>query len=318
MATRRKVPPAEEVKEELEEKGEYVSPIREAETYPGPVEEPPVEVDLTAAAGEIFADDLLDEDQALQAIGPPSYTQPLGIVERLIEIMGEIDAVGKKGTNAAQGYKYQRAVDVFLAVRPEFAKRGLLFVTEVLNTRTTLIERPNKTPNVLVEIECNFRVMDGREVLEFSGAGAGIDASGDKSVYKAITGAMKYGIRQLLMLPDENDPEVARPGEKNDIEGGSITITPAHADGVIQGGRQSRATTAQLNNIRESANALGLSPTTLKGVIASTLGMAPDEDRAPEIMDWLATLSFAECGKVAKVLWDRRQSEVTDAESEES
>ena len=60
---RTKVDPVEK-KQELEEKGEYVSPTREAEMKPGPLEEPPDHtdgelVDLQEEAERIFQDEIL-------------------------------------------------------------------------------------------------------------------------------------------------------------------------------------------------------------------------------------------------------------------
>jgi hypothetical protein len=36
--------------------------------------------------------------------------------------------------------------------------------------------------------------------------GTGTD-KGDKAVYKAMTGALKYGLRHAFLIPDESDPE---------------------------------------------------------------------------------------------------------------
>jgi len=303
-ATRQTKPPPdpEGKRAELEAKGEFVNPLRE-ETYPGPMEEPPImiDVDLTEEAREIFKDDLV-----VDAPAKPEAT----LHEKLIEVMAAVDSVGKRGENTSQGYKYQKAVDVFNAVRPEFIKRGMLFTTEVTSSKTTLIERQGLTPNVLVEITCQFYVSDGSQTFRFGGAGAGIDASGDKSVYKAITGAMKYGIRQLLMLPDENDPEKARPEEREDVEGthrGPITITGSNASGVMQGGRQTKATSAQLDAIKKAARELMLTPETMAAHIVSTLGSGPEltgdvNADSAEVLRYLAALSFDECGKVVKEL----------------
>lgn len=311
---------AVETRKKLEGDGVFVSPKKE-ESYPGPMEEPPnhTEAELVAleAASEIFADDMSPEERArLTAEIETLKKQPSAAVgkslhTKLVEVMMAVDAVGKKGQNQAQNYSYQRAVDVFNAVRPEFIKRGMLFLTEVTSSKTTLIERQGKTPNVLVEIECAFTVTDGSEVVRFKGAGAGIDASGDKSVYKAITGSMKYGIRQLLMLPDENDPEVTRIGERDDIEGMPVVVTAAPPVAVQQGGRQHNATSAQIKAIRDASRELMLTPEALHAFIASTLGHSPvitadmtDAEQAAALMSFLENLPFEECGKVVKGLME--------------
>lgn len=321
---------ADQVREDLG--GEYVSPARTEEMYAGPNEEPPImidDLDLTAEAKRIFEGDEVDPEfnpgYVLNGGGVPVPRDLLEqnvqsaiegvhrardsrtIVDKLVAVMDAVDAVEKKGSNAAMGYSYQRAVDVFNTVRPEFIRQGLLFTTSVYKTSTTMIERQGKSPNVLVEIEATFRVTDGHETVEFAGAGAGIDASGDKSIYKAITGCMKYGIRQLLMLPDENDPEKTRPTEKEDVDGQQpVVFTSSNAAataGVIQGGRQHQATSAQIESIRNSARNLMLAPDELAAFIHSILGVGPDLGSNPgDIIGWLSTQTFEDCAKVAQAL----------------
>jgi hypothetical protein len=303
-------------RKDMEEKGTFVSPKRE-ESYPGPIEEPPLlpesELPVLEAAMEIFSDEMSPAERAkleaeVKKVKPIPHEPSLHA--KLVSVMAAVDAVTKKGSNTAQNYSYQRAVDVFNAVRPEFIKRGILFIANVTGTRTTVVDRGGgKAPNILADLEFEFMVTDGKDTFRWTGAASGIDA-GDKGVFKAITGGMKYGVRQLLMLPDENDPEKTRPGEREDVEGpASINISSAKPVAVQQGGRQQNATSAQISAIREASRELMLSPEMLRTFIVSELGSGPDLDpglndnqQAKVLMDYLAALPFEECGKIVKGL----------------
>lgn len=91
----------------------------------------------------------------------------------------------------------------------------------------------------------------------------------------------------------------------------AINITPSSVPGVMQGGRQTNVTTAQINAIRDGANALGLTPETLNAFVLSTLGSAPDlsgidsvNDQAEAVMNHLRSLSFSDAGAIVKGLME--------------
>lgn len=289
-------------------------PILE-ETYPpGTHEEPPLhtpeELVVLETALDIFSDDMSPQERAkMQTEIETLKTMPpvrKSLVDKLVLVMAAIDAVEKKGTNEAQKYSYQRATDVTKEVRREFIKHGLVFVTDIKTVETLPIPRDRGAPNMLVTITGSFRITDGVDTISFDGAGMGQDV-GDKGIYKAITGMLKYGLRTLLLLPDEkDDPEVARQDEREEI---GIQITSATVPGVRQGGRQSQATSAQINAIKEAARELLLSPEGMAAHISSTLGAGPaldplddPNDQAKQVMAYLEALSFDDCGKVAKGL----------------
>ena len=61
-----------------------------------------------------------------------------------------------------------------------------------------------------VDVKMQFSFFDGDapEVapVVLHSYGTGTD-KGDKAVYKAMTGALKYGLRHAFLIPDESDPE---------------------------------------------------------------------------------------------------------------
>lgn len=259
------------------------------------------------AAADTFRDELTPESVAALRDEIKRVTPTLA--QRVTKVMAAIDAVEKKGENKAQGYTYQRAVDVAREVRKAFIEHGLVLTTDIWDTTFQVIPRDNKFPMILVEVRGKFRLTDGVETYEFGGVGHGMDA-GDKGVYKAITGMLKYGLRTLLLLPDErDDPEVTREDEN---EGRAINIAASNVKGVKQGGRQSKATTAQITEVRRRANNLGFGPDQLAVFIDDVLGTSlaseilnTDIDVADQgkyVLDYLGTLPFDECGKVVKAL----------------
>ena len=308
---------AKATRAKLQNEGVFVDPIK-AETYPGPIGEAPphTEEELVTieTALEIFADQMSpaekmrmeNEIEALKA--QPRGRVRLTLIEKISLVMEAIDAVEKKGRNEAQKYDYQRATDVTKEVRREFIKQGLVFVTSITDIETLPIPRDRGTPNMLVTIKGNFEISDGIEAIKFSGVGMGQDV-GDKGVYKAITGMLKYGLRTLLLLPDEkDDPAVARQDEFPEATG-AINISGANVSGVKQGGRQSSATAPQIKAIKDAARELMLSPESMSAFIVSELGSGPKLDpgdlpgeQVKQVMNYLETLSFEDCGKIAKGL----------------
>jgi hypothetical protein len=131
------------------------------------------------------------------------------LARKLVAAMKEIDAVGKQGKNEKQGYGYVRAVDVAKEVRPVLIQNGIGFHYSVISTERW--ERVNPTTgSILYFVEINvlltFTDSETGESVTVQGLGWGMD-SGDKAPYKAMTGALKYGLRMNFIIPDEMDPE---------------------------------------------------------------------------------------------------------------
>lgn len=95
-------------------------------------------------------------------------------------------------------------------------------------------------------------------------------------------------------------------------QGPPINITASDVAGVRQGGRQSKATPAQLQAIRSFARTLAIPPTGLQAVIKASLPARQDPvfdndlddsgDSANLILGFLSGLSFDECGLIVQVL----------------
>lgn len=129
----------------------------------------------------------------------------LPLAAKLAKIGGAVGTVPKNGWNAVQRYKFVQETDLVAAVRPYFAAAGILLHFSV--TEHEIIPRQNPdAKGLLTRIKLHYTVTDGIAVIEGDMDGYGMD-TGDKGVYKAITGAKKYTIMLLLMIDTGDDPE---------------------------------------------------------------------------------------------------------------
>lgn len=140
------------------------------------------------------------------------------LVTKLAEACDAVGGLEKKGRNKEQGYEYLKAADVAKAIRHELFSRGIVIVpneTEFSQERFQTNSGKSATECKLTVI---YKVTDGVEILEFQAFATARDFS-DKAIYKAKTGALKYFLRGLGLIPDEkDDPETesieATPKEK--------------------------------------------------------------------------------------------------------
>jgi hypothetical protein len=135
----------------------------------------------------------------------------MSLLLKLVEVMKAVKSVAKKGKNDAQHYDYVKASDVAAPLRAELATRGILMIPDVVETAhfSTTSAKGTVQQGIHIKVKYTFIDSDTGEKLEFHGYGTGMD-TGDKGIYKAQTGALKYALRMFFLLPDEsgkNDPE---------------------------------------------------------------------------------------------------------------
>jgi len=137
-----------------------------------------------------------------------SYSKK-SLVAKLAEACDAVGGVEKKGRNEFQKYTYVKAADVAKAIRHELFSRGILVL---ISEKAWVVDRiittnsGGEVPLMRLEAEVTFR--DETAVLGPFGAFATAFDSGDKSIYKAKTGLLKYVLRGLGLIPDEkDDPE---------------------------------------------------------------------------------------------------------------
>ncbi len=111
----------------------------------------------------------------------------------------------KGGTNTAQGYKFLSDAQIMEKFNDLFQKNGIVFTygSKITGTQPT----PKNTQTLTnVEVSYEFLDVESGEAISGVAAGQGTD-TGDKGVYKAITGAIKYVFMKTFLIPTGDDPE---------------------------------------------------------------------------------------------------------------
>jgi hypothetical protein len=153
-------------------------------------------------------------EQATEAnvVKLPPRAAPRSLVTKLAEVMAEVERVPKNGHNTNHGYDFVTEADITQAVRRAMSSRKLMMVPTV--EKTSFGDLPTKAGGnlKLCTMSVRFDVMDGEsgELLSVTVVGQGSD-SGDKSAYKAMTGATKYALLKLFLIPTGDDPENEKP-----------------------------------------------------------------------------------------------------------
>lgn len=131
------------------------------------------------------------------------------LAKKLVLAVKAIDAVEKRGKNEKQGYGYVKATDVARAVREVLVEQGVAFTYSCGATERW--EKQTNSGGTLFFVQLGITVTftdveSGDTTGPLVGIGWGMD-SGDKAIYKAMTGALKYALRMNFLIPDELDPE---------------------------------------------------------------------------------------------------------------
>lgn len=158
---------------------------------------------------------------------------PKGLVCKLAEIVAEINHVEKKGRNEFQKYSYVKAADLANVVRQKLSARKILMLSDVIARESVQVQAKDGGTWMFDNIDVLYTFLDGEtgETLCFKMPGTGAD-KGDKAVYKAITGSLKYALRNAFLVPDEAaDPEA---DESTDKEAGKQAAAAIAAQKVAQ------------------------------------------------------------------------------------
>lgn len=125
------------------------------------------------------------------------------IYAKMAAIMKSTKAIGKGRKNESQGYMFRGIDAVYNELHEVFADNGVFPLPKVLEMKRE--ERQTAKGGFLMytvlTIEFTFMADDGSSV-SCTVVGEGMD-SGDKSCNKASSGAMKYALLQVLLIPTE-------------------------------------------------------------------------------------------------------------------
>lgn len=127
------------------------------------------------------------------------------IAAKLNEIQKEVGYMQKGGKNEAQGYKFLSDAQIMEKFNELFQKNKVLFTyaSRITGTQPTPSGKQTLTN---VEVDYEFLDVESGENIFGTAAGQGTDP-GDKGVYKAITGAIKYVFMKTFLIPTGDDPE---------------------------------------------------------------------------------------------------------------
>lgn len=136
--------------------------------------------------------------------------EALGVLTGIQVVMDEIGAIGKNKRNQQQGFNFRGIDDVMNVLHPLLAKAKIIIVPTVEDM--TREERQTTRGGNLIYtlLKVTFRFISTVDASQISVTvyGEGMD-SGDKSINKAMSIAMKYACFQVFCIPTEEmvDPD---------------------------------------------------------------------------------------------------------------
>ena len=125
------------------------------------------------------------------------------ILKKLNAIFQEVGEVKKDGLNKAFNYAYVTEAQLKRVLQPLLKKYGVIFKLDVVEQK---IDFSGKMPLTLITVRYTFFDTESGESLEGTFCSQGSD-TGDKGVFKAVTGAIKYILSSVFLIPTGGDPE---------------------------------------------------------------------------------------------------------------
>lgn len=239
-----------------------------------------------------------------------SGTMPKGIAQKVVRLMAQAGTIEKRGRNQNQKYDFVQEADLVNKIRPAMAEMGLMLHQTTVHYETQpMYETRSGGTMYLTTVGIAYRWIDAEtgEVYDEPGIfyGTGAD-TGDKGVYKAATGSLKYFLMKSLLIGSGDDPEADEKVDQHAAlgaaDGRRVMVTKAPAQGVQKGGHSEVATDAQRQELKRIAKSMGI------GSVKDLMGLVNrvfegDGKKAPysdsdSFLTWLQEASSVEMGKV--------------------
>lgn len=130
------------------------------------------------------------------------------VAAALLSVLKSDLYVQKAGMNREQNYRYASETDFLEAVRPKLAAAGVAVVPSYVVLDTHEGQTKAGTPNTRITLAGKFTFIhaESGDRLDVTTIGQGVDTQ-DKAAYKAMTGALKYALRQTFLIETGDDPE---------------------------------------------------------------------------------------------------------------
>ena len=170
--------------------------------------------------------------------------------QKLLEVSKNIKYLGKDKKNKMQGYSYLSEAKIKEVFKKEFEGNGVLFNYSTDEVREYEISPTSRgTKQFCTIAKGTYRFMDVESDEEIVGMwhGSGTD-TGDKGLYKAITGGIKYVINTNFLTPTGDDPE----NDDDDKGNGN-----GKGDSGNKGGNGKTSKTWKVGNIEYTAKDVG-------------------------------------------------------------
>jgi hypothetical protein len=125
----------------------------------------------------------------------------MSIQEKLHQVQVKVQRVDKSGNNTFSRYSYSTLADMLVPIRPYLDELKLTLVQSIryISSGVEFVENGYYSTS---SVECTTTLTDVEtgESISVLTPGFSTDKNGDKSCYKAITGARKYGVSAMFNL----------------------------------------------------------------------------------------------------------------------
>lgn len=139
----------------------------------------------------------------------------MSINAKLKEIQTKVQTVEKQGENKFSHYSYVMLGTILNRVNSLFDEAGILVVQSEVSSTASLEFTDNGYYSVgHVRLQTTATDVETGESITVESSGFAADKNGDKALFKATTGARKYGLTMLLKLhwdsvePEEDTPAI--------------------------------------------------------------------------------------------------------------
>src|SRR5882762_4650265 len=137
----------------------------------------------------------------------------MSLYGKILEIQKKIQPVYKDGNNTFHKYRYVTEAALLEQVKPLLGEYGVIIVPTIA-TEESGFTPPNKDGvcKTWAKVIMSFRIIDAdpeptkENEIEATFVGYAED-TGDKAIYKAITGATKYFYMKFFCVATSDDPE---------------------------------------------------------------------------------------------------------------
>ncbi len=136
-------------------------------------------------------------------------TKKRNIYQKMLAVAEAVGRVSKGGRNEFHKYDYVTESDILEAIRPALISEGLTISVNVASIETERLtgDKGRATNECVVRVEYTIRDADDPESFVKCMVPGVAQDTGDKALYKALTGSQKYFFLKNFMISSGDDPE---------------------------------------------------------------------------------------------------------------